>query len=87
MKGVVWEISPKDVESLDLYEGIASGLYRKVYMQVVLWETIESELALVYIAKDEVPGKSREGYLDSIISAAKDHGLDEEYIAELKRWG
>ncbi len=87
VKGVVWEISPKDVESLDLYEGIASGLYRKVYMQVVLWETIESELALVYIAKDEVPGKSREGYLDSIISAAKDHGLDEEYIAELKRWG
>lgn len=87
VKGVVWEISPKDVESLDLYEGIASGLYRKVYMQVVLWETIESELALVYIAKDEVPGKSREGYLDSIISAAKGHGLDEEYIAELNRWG
>jgi gamma-glutamylcyclotransferase (GGCT)/AIG2-like uncharacterized protein YtfP len=87
VKGVVWEISPNDMESLDLYEGVASGLYRKVYMQVVLSETIESELALVYIAKDEVPGKSREGYLDSIISAAKDHGLDEEYIAELKRWG
>ena len=27
--GVLWEISPTDDESLDRYEGVASGFYRK----------------------------------------------------------
>lgn len=85
--GIAWVISEDDVDSLDYYEGVKGGLYRKVYEQVVLEDDSEPVMALVYVAADSVPGKSRHGYLDGIIEAAELHGFSEEYIKELKGWG
>lgn len=83
--GVVWSISREDEDSLDRYEGVASGFYRKEKMTVFLADGDRAE-SLVYIAADSAPGRSRNGYLARIIKSAELHGLPLGYVEELKGW-
>ena len=82
--GLVWSISGSDEASLDVYEGVAKGLYRKGQVRVVLADGEVAE-ALVYIASDSTAGGSWGEYLNRIIKAAKRHGLPPAYIKELER--
>ena len=81
--GLLWRLSEKDVAALDAYEGVASGHYRREYV------TVDAGggqiLALVYVAATVTPGKSRPGYLDGVLKAARDIGLPEAYLSELSK--
>lgn len=77
--GVIWALNAEDERSLDGYEGVADGDYRKE--AVILAEHGE---ALIYIAADASPGKPLPGYLESILAAAA--ALPLAYQAELARW-
>jgi gamma-glutamylcyclotransferase (GGCT)/AIG2-like uncharacterized protein YtfP len=87
VRGILWELSGDHVTSLDSYEGVRGNYYHKIYLQVVLVDRKEPVIALVYAATDNEAGKPRKNYLENILSAAKRHGLDAEYIQELRGWG
>jgi gamma-glutamylcyclotransferase (GGCT)/AIG2-like uncharacterized protein YtfP len=76
--GVLWEISKADEASLDGYEGVASGFYRKVITRVRLKNGDETE-ALIYLANDERVGTPRPGYMERVMAAAKSHRFAAKY--------
>jgi len=42
--------------------------------------------ALVYIARPRGEGRPKPGYLDLVITAARDWGLPDGYVRMLERW-
>ncbi|MEQ2007749.1 MAG: gamma-glutamylcyclotransferase family protein [Limisphaerales bacterium] len=85
--GVLWKIAPAHEASLDRYEGVASGFYRKAMVRVRLAEGPEVE-ALCYIAGDDRPGRARPGYMERVQAAGENHRLPDDYILALRsRWG
>ena len=81
--GVLWEISPTDGVSLDRYEGVKSGFYRKATIRVLLANGDEVE-ALIYFASDEQPGCARPHYMERVLAAAEHHSLPAGYLAALR---
>ncbi len=85
VSGVVWLVTKRDIKSLDRYEGVASGCYRKEHVTV----TVNNEPcnALVYISnRDITHAGRRSGYMDKIVKAAKHHRFSWKYIQELQSW-
>ena len=72
--GILWKISAKDEASLDRYEGVATGFYRKATVSVLPDGGVQIK-ALIYIASDDQPGQPRPGYMERVMDAAKHHGL------------
>jgi cation transport regulator ChaC len=83
--GILWHLSKADERTLDRYEGVGIGLYSKTTMQVCRDDGRRIE-ALVYLAKDDHPGRARPGYVEGIVAAALTHGLPARYLEELRRW-
>jgi len=84
--GVLWEVSKADEASLDYYEGVAAGFYRKVIARVRLDNGNVAD-ALIYLARDDKPGHARPGYLERVVAAAECHLLAHEYIKALRSTG
>ncbi len=79
--GLIWTLTAEDERSLDVYEGVADGEYRK--------ETVSLAghgEALIYIAADATAGTPLPAYLDVILAAAAAAALPLAYQAELSRW-
>ncbi len=79
--GVAWEISDRDLANLDRYEGVPSFYVRESTFVEVKGEVLP---ALIYLAVDSMPGVPREVYLEGIVAAAREHGLPQEYVEELR---
>ncbi len=79
--GVLWLLTPQDIAALDVFEGVEEGLYRKAVF------SIDGGPVLVYVPSDRVRGKPLPGYLAGVVAAAREHGLPDDYINELKGWG
>ena len=79
--GVLWDVPPSDVRSLDRYEGVADGLYRREMLTVQGPE--DTYVALIYIAEFDDDGVPRHGYLGRILDGARAFGLPEDYRAKL----
>jgi len=83
--GVLWDVSPSDVRSLDRYEGVAEGLYRRELLTV---EGAESAaVALIYIAAFDGDGVPGQAYLERILHGARAFDLPADYCAKLARLG
>ncbi|MFC7737567.1 gamma-glutamylcyclotransferase family protein [Roseomonas sp. GCM10028921] len=78
--GLLWQLTPACERTLDRYEGVARGFYRKEEMEV------GGEPALVYLAAEHRPGTPREGYLEGILNACAARGIDPAYLAGLRCW-
>jgi gamma-glutamylcyclotransferase len=76
--GVVYEISESDEKSLDHYEGVQSGSYRKEMLMVEVEG--ESRVCLVYVDPVEEEGKPRREYINRINKGISDSKLPPEYI-------
>jgi len=83
--GVVWEVSPKDIESLDIYEGVRQGLYVRKN-DICINIKPEKILAFVYVADNLAIGAPRHGYMEKIIDNACILGFDSNYVDKLKKW-
>ena len=83
--GLLWRISASDEKTLDGYEGVEHGMYRKEELDVEVTGG-STEKALIYISSDTEPGVPRPGYIERIISAAQEHGLPDKYQTELRSW-
>jgi hypothetical protein len=79
--GLVWTLNRDDELSLDRYEAVAEGEYRK---DTVILDAYGE--ALIYIATDATPGMPLRGYLETILAAAAAADLPAAYQAELAGW-
>ena len=85
VQGLLWNISKEDARSLNLYEGVKQGIYKRASVEVRLPDGTTKK-AFIYVAADSKPGKARPGYLDKILSGAEACGLPKSYIDQLKGW-
>jgi gamma-glutamylcyclotransferase (GGCT)/AIG2-like uncharacterized protein YtfP len=76
--GVVYEISESDEKSLDRYEGVQSGSYRKEMLKIEMGN--ESKECLVYVDPVEEEGKPKEEYIGRTNKGISDSRLPPEYI-------
>ena len=83
--GTVWRISAADEQALDRYERVDMNLYSKATMDVRLAHDRRLE-AMLYLATDERPGRSRPGYMANIVGAALALGFPASYVQELRAW-
>ena len=82
--GVVWRLTPRDLSSLNAYESVQAGLYRRVMMPVLI-DRVRLN-TLVYLGHTTNEGRARPGYMESVIDAAHDWELPAPYVAGLRRW-
>lgn len=76
--GVVYKISEADELSLDTYEGVQKGSYRKDFKDVEIDKTIYR--CLVYVDPVETEGKSAAKYINRINKGIADSELQPEYV-------
>ena len=81
--GVVWQLSDRDLATLDSAEGVPAR-YRRDRL-TVRTEDGPSQ-AWVYIDHRVEPGPPRPGYLERILSGARQHDLPHRWIEFLERW-
>jgi hypothetical protein len=81
--GILWDLPPEDEQSLDEYEGVPT--YYQKHLIVVETDR-EAIQALIYLAADRTPGRSRPGYMEEILAAARQYKFDETYLSELSIW-
>jgi gamma-glutamylcyclotransferase (GGCT)/AIG2-like uncharacterized protein YtfP len=79
--GVLWRLTPRDVEALDGYESVATGLYDRD-MLTVQGRTGRTT-ALVYVACARGRGRPKPGYLELVVAAARDWQLPDDYVMSL----
>ncbi len=81
--GVVWQLSDRDLATLDRAEGVPAR-YRRDRL------TVETEdgpsWAWVYVDHRTEPGPPRPGYLERILDGARHHRLPHRWIEFLQRW-
>lgn len=82
--GVLWQLTPRDRATLDIWENIAGGLYRAETLAVE--QAGRRRLALVYLARPRPPGRPKPGYMEIVVAAARAWGFPAHYIASLETW-
>lgn len=81
--GVIWQVSDRDLATLDSAEGVPVR-YRRDRLTV---HTDDGPLpAWVYIDHRVEPGAPRPGYLERILDGAVHHGLPARWVDFLRRW-
>ena len=82
--GAIWNLSDTDLRTLDRYEGVAGGLYRREPVIVIANDQpIET---LIYIENYDDVGSPYGDYLDRIIVGARWFDLPRSWITELSAW-
>ncbi len=80
--GVAWDVSGAHLESLDRFEGVASGAYQRIDVSL---STDSAELAAIAYAvvAPEEDGRPSSRYLHTILEGAREHGLPASWLAHL----
>jgi cation transport regulator ChaC len=84
--GLAWQLGSEDESSLDRYEGVAQGLYRKQDVEIELMADGRRVPAFLYVASSRVPGRPCPGYQEAVVAAAAREGLPADYVDELRGW-
>ena len=82
--GIMWRLTPRDLSSLNAYESLQAGLYRRALLPVLI-DRVRLN-ALVYLGHTSNEGRPRPGYMESVIEAAREWELPNDYVAGLRRW-
>lgn len=82
--GVLWQLTPRDLAALNIYEGVDAGLYRS--RRLVVRRASGRANALVYIARPCGNGKPKPGYLEVVTEAARAWDFPQSYVCALARW-
>lgn len=84
--GVVYEITPVDMEHVDLTEGVLIGNYRRVEVAVTPLDAPPVTLAGYSLTSDRRDPALRpsDRYMGLLIAGAEEHGLPAEWVARLR---
>ncbi|MGV3753828.1 MAG: gamma-glutamylcyclotransferase family protein [Verrucomicrobiota bacterium] len=84
--GVLWELTPAHLATLDEYEGLQEDIYWRTEITVDSLTELKPVQAIIYFARSEIPGQPVPDYTEHIIRTAKDFVFPENYIRELALW-
>jgi hypothetical protein len=86
--GGLWEITKECEETLDVYEGIESGLYRKVWLKFKYANSGKIRKCLTYQMQHDGIMPPSQQYVDTIAQGYVDFDLDLQYLdhALMKSW-
>lgn len=83
--GVLWQITPRDEAALDRYESVATGLYDRATLPVR--RQGERRNVLIYVACARGLGRPKPGYLERVVTAARDWRMPDTHVSAIARWG
>ena len=84
--GILWRVTDDHIETLDRYEGVSSGFYKKVNSSVMV--DGYQYPSLVYIADDDQIGRpSRLGYLDTLLRGIEYFNGHKQWYEEIEKLG
>lgn len=84
--GALWRCSPVHLQTLDEFEGVATGNYLRRRVRLHTHDGRQAS-ALVYTAARLYPGPARPHYLSTaVLPGARALQLPEEYISNLESW-
>ncbi len=79
---MLYEVSRRDEQTLDRWEGADNGLYRKIRVRV---QTLDGEpLAWVYVLDGYEGGLPSARYLGIMADAAEKAGAPDDYVRDLR---
>ncbi|MFI7500233.1 gamma-glutamylcyclotransferase [Streptomyces sp. NPDC049687] len=79
----LYDLAPMDEESLDRWEGVGLGIYRRARVRV---HTLDGETgAWVYVLNGYEGGLPSARYLGEIADAAESAGAPHDYVMELRK--
>lgn len=84
--GVLLSLSARDQDSLDRFEALDLGFYRRERHELITAAGGRVR-GWVYFANQPEPGQPIPHYLTAVVEAARQRGLPADYIAELEAWG
>ena len=80
--GVLWDLDDEHVASLDVYEGIADGIYRQGTV------TVEHDgamvEALIYFSNDDRELRPSRRYVRALMRGAVAHGFPDDYVERIR---
>jgi gamma-glutamylcyclotransferase (GGCT)/AIG2-like uncharacterized protein YtfP len=82
--GVLYDVSPDEMERLDIVEGIPTGIYYRQTVTVVDEDGNHHQAETYRTTDPKGPYTPTRRYLGLMIKGAKEHGLDPDYIEELE---
>ncbi len=82
--GVLYNVSPNEIEKLDIVEGVPAGIYYRETVTVIDEDGNEHRAETYRTTDPKGPFTPTKRYLVLMIRGAKEHGLDPDYIKELE---
>jgi gamma-glutamylcyclotransferase (GGCT)/AIG2-like uncharacterized protein YtfP len=84
VRGVIYEVPLVEMLRLDEVESVPQGLYSRETFLVLGEDGEFHEADLYRVVKPEGPFTPARSYVELMLEGAEEHGLDREYIEELK---
>ena len=82
--GVIYDVSPDDIEKLDIVEGVPTGIYYRETVTVVDEDGNEYQAETYRTTDPKGPFAPTRRYLGLMIKGTREYGLDPDYIKELE---
>ncbi len=82
--GVIYACDEEELKELDILESVPQGLYRRETFKVLGEDKEWHDADLYRVATPRGPFTPSRGYVELMISGAKDHRLDPGYIQEIE---
>ncbi len=81
--GVLFDIDPAELDALDILEDVPKGLYKRETFFVLGDDGAWHHGDLYRIVNPSGPYAPAKQYIEWMISGAREHGIDEDYVAKL----
>jgi hypothetical protein len=83
--GLLWQLSQRDEDALDLWEDVENGLYTKEARRIIPRKGDPCD-ALVYVERSIATGIPPAWYMERVVASADRHRLPEDYVQSLRNW-
>lgn len=77
--GLLWDLEPTHIDTLDVYEGVAEGRYRQEFVEVRVTDSGETITVLAYVKRFVGPSAPREGYAELVEACTVRLGFPDDY--------
>jgi len=82
--GVIYEVPEDELKALDVLESVPQGLYTREAFLVLGEDGEWREADLYSVARPQGPFTPSRGYVELMLSGAREHGLDPGYIKRIE---
>ena len=83
--GVMYYITKKEMDELDILEDVPLGIYKRETFQVLGEDGKWYEADLYRVSEPKGPYEPAKKYLDLMISGATEHNINEDWLKKLKQ--